>query len=705
MALVDVEERGGRLQVADGEPAGCAAPPAVRCPSGRGAARRRVRPRTPRRPPARSTRAAARSVVASVGDDVDRVSVVVRPPRRASPTSPGSTTAPPARGTSSRRESSSSAGVAASSGSTVCRAVPVVRLAAVPGDVLEQGPRGGGQLGEPGRHLGGRSRVGAPGAQAAGAWPAEGVGHAGQRAQPAGGLPDQREVERAARGRRRRASRSAWTIVAQLGRGGLTRDDEGIKDRELEPRQTVERTRPPRCAPRLETRADRSREGREWPDRVVRGAAGTAGRPASRAAGRRASGCPVRRAILPTLPRGACMPMTGVELHHGAATDVGLVREVNEDAFLVAPPVFVVADGMGGHDRGDVASGIVVEEFARLADAGYDPTAAPSTVAETLRRCQARIAAYDAEQRAGGAHDFAAGTTAVVALLIEQERAQVAARQPRRLADLPLRPRRARAGQRRPQRRAGARRRRRDHRRRRRRAPRAAHHHPRPGGCRQRRGRLLRAAAVGGGAAGALLRRRQRDDRRRGRSPGSWPSRPTRATPPTRSSRRPWRPGGATTPPPSSWMWWDWPPRRRTTPSAARESRAEAGSAAMTDERPSGTWSYRAGAWFGVFGPAHDPLAARQREGTGGRSLVADRRRRRASTTSSTGWSPRGSAPCPASCSSASTAPMPPVRPRSRCCCAAPGCAWCSRPTTPRSSSTGRPPPPGSSAGSRASPP
>ena len=116
------------------------------------------------------------------------------------------------------------------------------------------------------------------------------------------------------------------------------------------------------------------------------------------------------------------MPMTGVELHHGAATDVGTVREVNEDAFLAEPPVFVVADGMGGHDRGDVASGIVVEEFTRLAHAGYDPTAGPGTVADTLRRCQARIAAYDAEQRAGGAHDFAAGTTAVVALLIEQER-------------------------------------------------------------------------------------------------------------------------------------------------------------------------------------------------------------------------------------------------------------------------------------------
>ena len=55
--------------------------------------------------------------------------------------------------------------------------------------------------------------------------------------------------------------------------------------------------------------------------------------------------------------------MLDVDLHHGASTDVGLVRKVNEDSYLVAPPVFVVADGMGGHSGGDVASQMVVEEF------------------------------------------------------------------------------------------------------------------------------------------------------------------------------------------------------------------------------------------------------------------------------------------------------------------------------------------------------
>jgi len=113
--------------------------------------------------------------------------------------------------------------------------------------------------------------------------------------------------------------------------------------------------------------------------------------------------------------------MRQVELHHGAATDVGLVREVNEDAFLASPPVFVVADGMGGHDGGDVASAIVVEEFASLADAGYDPRRGAEAVATTLGECQRRIAEYGEQQVSSGRHQWYAGTTVVVALLVEDD--------------------------------------------------------------------------------------------------------------------------------------------------------------------------------------------------------------------------------------------------------------------------------------------
>src|SRR5699024_4236266 len=49
-----------------------------------------------------------------------------------------------------------------------------------------------------------------------------------------------------------------------------------------------------------------------------------------------------------------------------AATHVGHVRATNEDSVLNAPPIYLVADGMGGHNAGEVASAIAVEEFEKL---------------------------------------------------------------------------------------------------------------------------------------------------------------------------------------------------------------------------------------------------------------------------------------------------------------------------------------------------
>lgn len=59
----------------------------------------------------------------------------------------------------------------------------------------------------------------------------------------------------------------------------------------------------------------------------------------------------------------------GLVVRAGAATDVGRVRDHNEDGLLAHGGVFVVADGMGGHAAGEVASGIAIATMEQLARA------------------------------------------------------------------------------------------------------------------------------------------------------------------------------------------------------------------------------------------------------------------------------------------------------------------------------------------------
>lgn len=60
----------------------------------------------------------------------------------------------------------------------------------------------------------------------------------------------------------------------------------------------------------------------------------------------------------------------GIGIDAGAASSTGLVRSQNQDAWLVRPRLYVVADGMGGHAAGDRAAALAVAAMSALADTG-----------------------------------------------------------------------------------------------------------------------------------------------------------------------------------------------------------------------------------------------------------------------------------------------------------------------------------------------
>jgi len=75
-------------------------------------------------------------------------------------------------------------------------------------------------------------------------------------------------------------------------------------------------------------------------------------------------------------------PDARLVLAWGAATDTGRRRAHNEDSFLAEAPIFAVADGMGGHSAGDVASAAVV---FRLSEAVTESFTDADTIERGLR--------------------------------------------------------------------------------------------------------------------------------------------------------------------------------------------------------------------------------------------------------------------------------------------------------------------------------
>jgi serine/threonine protein phosphatase PrpC len=85
-----------------------------------------------------------------------------------------------------------------------------------------------------------------------------------------------------------------------------------------------------------------------------------------------------------------------------AGTDTGRQRRANEDSLLARSPLFVVADGMGGAQAGEVASRIAVESFRHGLDDASQPEAALATLALAANSRIHELSHSNAEQAGMG---------------------------------------------------------------------------------------------------------------------------------------------------------------------------------------------------------------------------------------------------------------------------------------------------------------
>ena len=104
-----------------------------------------------------------------------------------------------------------------------------------------------------------------------------------------------------------------------------------------------------------------------------------------------------------TLPDGS-----EVRVAWAAVTDVGHKRKGNEDSYLARAPIFAVADGMGGHLSGDLASAAVVR---RLDEEISTDFMAPHLIEKALE-----VASADIDLIAGDS-ELGVGTTVTGAIL------------------------------------------------------------------------------------------------------------------------------------------------------------------------------------------------------------------------------------------------------------------------------------------------
>lgn len=103
-------------------------------------------------------------------------------------------------------------------------------------------------------------------------------------------------------------------------------------------------------------------------------------------------------------------PVRQITLSWGCNTDRGLLRELNEDSFLAVDSIFVVADGMGGHEAGEVASRECIRTLSESVLASGSRSAGAIDVQQALAQADANIRELTNSR---------AGTTATGMMLVE----------------------------------------------------------------------------------------------------------------------------------------------------------------------------------------------------------------------------------------------------------------------------------------------
>src|SRR5437867_1943790 len=112
-------------------------------------------------------------------------------------------------------------------------------------------------------------------------------------------------------------------------------------------------------------------------------------------------------------------------------TDIGRRRKINEDALFVGEGLFIVCDGMGGHQAGEIASTLAVETISRFIQRstgereltwpyGFNPELSYNG---NRLRTAVKLANRAVFRKASSAEDYTGmGTTVVVALVSNDTR-------------------------------------------------------------------------------------------------------------------------------------------------------------------------------------------------------------------------------------------------------------------------------------------